>query len=146
MRRSKLTPQVQNRIINAIKAGSTYEIAAGFGGVTRATLWLWLKKGQDQNKGIYRTFFDAFKNAESQAAIRSLAIINREAQDGNWQAAAWLLERRFGYDRNNTAIQVNIEADTALTNLSVMELTERVRERQKALSIVDGPVIDLDDE
>lgn len=145
-RRTKLTNEVQHNIITAIQTGATYEMAASFGNITRATLWLWLKKGQEQSKGIYRTFFDAFKRAEAQAGVRSLAIVNKAAQDGNWQAAAWLLERRFGYDRNNPAVQVNIDAQGSLSSRSVAELVEEVRERQKLLTVVNGPLIDLDEE
>lgn len=145
-RRTKLTHEVQQRIVSAIQTGATYEVAAQFGGITRATLWLWLRKGQEQTKGIYKTFFDSFKSAEARSCVGALAIINKQAQEGNWQAAAWLLERRFGYDRNNTAIQVNIEAQGAYRDVSVVQLVDQVRERQAALTLIDGPIIDLDEE
>jgi hypothetical protein len=118
-RRTKLTPEVQHHIVTAIKTGATYEVAAQFGGITRATLWLWLKKGQEQSRGIYRTFFDTFKKAEAQSCVRSLAIVHQAANEGSWQAAAWLLERRFGYDRNNTAVQVNIETTGSVSNSTI---------------------------
>lgn len=145
-RRTKLTPVVQQRIVGAIKTGATYELAAQFGGITRATLWLWLRKGQDQKRGIYRTFFDEFKSAEAQSCVRALAVVNKSANDGSWQAAAWLLERRFGYDRNASAVQINIDSDSSLQSISVVELLEQVKERQQALNILSGPVIDLDEE
>jgi hypothetical protein len=35
--------------------------------------------------------------------------IQRAAEDGNWQSAAWIMERRFGYRREST---VTLAADT----------------------------------
>ncbi len=146
MRRTKLTPFVQQKIVQAIQTGATYEVAAQYGGITRATLWLWLRKGQEQNKGIYRTFFDAFKSAEARSCVGALAIIHKQAKDGNWQAAAWLLERRFGYERNNTAIQVNIDTQGAYNDVDIVELVDQVRDRQNSLTLINGPQIDLDEE
>jgi hypothetical protein len=130
-RRTKLTPEVQHHIVTAIKTGATYEVAAQFGGITRATLWLWLKKGQEQSRGIYRTFFDTFKKAEAQSCVRSLAIVHQAANEGSWQAAA---------------VQVNIETTGSVSNMSVVELVDQVKDRQRLLGIVDGPIIDLDEE
>jgi len=101
MRREKFNEERQKRIIDAIKIGATYEIAAEQAGVSRSTLYNWLTKGEKQTKGAYRTFLDTFKKAESTAAITCLQVINEEAIKGNWKCAAYLLERRHGYKRDS---------------------------------------------
>jgi hypothetical protein len=41
----------------------------------------------------YREFRDAVESARSAAEIRNVALIQKAANDGTWQAAAWYLER-----------------------------------------------------
>jgi len=140
-RRSKLNQEVQTRIIQAIQAGSTYEFAAQFAGITRTTLFYWLRRGEEQSTGIYRTFFNAFKKAEGVACVGSLAIINKEAREGNWQAAAWLLERRFGYSRDGPPpIQITIDTEHLDMKTLINEYNSGIKE------LITGPVIDLDEE
>jgi hypothetical protein len=99
-RRSKINDTAIERICSAIAIGATYEIAAEHAGITRATLYNWLKKGSEATRGNYKTLFDRFKKAEARAALTCLAQINQTAAAGNWQCAAWLLERRHGYQKN----------------------------------------------
>jgi len=99
-RRSKINATSIERICSAIAIGATYEIAAEHAGITRATLYNWLKKGSEATRGNYKTLFDRFKKAEARAALTCLANINQAAQAGTWAASAWLLERRHGYQKN----------------------------------------------
>lgn len=43
-RKSKFTAPVKTRIIEALRAGTTYEIAAQYAGISRSTLYEWIKK------------------------------------------------------------------------------------------------------
>ena len=141
-RRSKLNPEVQRRILQAIQSGATYEHAAHFAGISRTTLYYWLRKGEEQARGVYRTFFNEFKKAESLCCVAALAIINNEAKKGTWQAAAWLLERRFPeYARGGPSpVQITIDAEEVSVKTLVTEYNNFVR------PLVDGPIIDLDEE
>jgi hypothetical protein len=100
-----------------------------------------MRKGEEQNKGIYRTFLNEFKRAESMACVGSLAVINKEAREGNWQAAAWLLERRFGYSREGTPpVQITIDAES-------VDVQQLISEYKKEIApIIEKPIIDLDEE
>lgn len=100
MRRIKLNETRKKAIIEAIQLGATYEIAAENAGVSRSTLWNWLKKGEDETTGNFRTFLDAFKKAEATAALGALRTIDTASKDGDWKAAAFLLERRHNYKRD----------------------------------------------
>lgn len=98
-RKSKFTAPVKNRIIEALRAGTTYEIAAQYAGISRSTLYEWIKKGEKSATGTYRTFYDNIKKAEAEGAVVHLGTIS-QASKKDWKAAAWLLERRHGYSKD----------------------------------------------
>ena len=91
-RPTKLTPETQKSICDAIRAGNYQDVAAQYAGITAATFYNWMVKGEAGKKS-YLEFFDAVKKAQADAEVRNVAIIGQAAQK-TWQAAAWLLERR----------------------------------------------------
>ena len=93
-RPSKISKEVVDRIINAVKAGNYIETAAAYAGISKPTLYAWMKKGNEQSKGIYRDFLNAIEKALAESEVRDVMIIGSAAKD-NWQAAAWRLERKF---------------------------------------------------
>lgn len=106
-RPTKLTPETQKRIVDGIRMGATYELASQYGGVAYNTFNEWMKAGEGAQSGRYRDFYEAVKKAEGEAAIGWLAKIEKAASDGEWQAAAWKLERRYpqNYGRQVQEIQ-----------------------------------------
>jgi transposase len=93
-RKTKLTPEVQAKIVQALGVGAPYEQACQFAGINPDTLYTWLKKGEE-GKSPFSEFSEAVKNAEGQASVGWLALIDSAARAGQWQAAAWKLERKF---------------------------------------------------
>ena len=104
-RKSKFGDAVTDRIIEALRLGATYELAAEYAGISRSTLYNWMEKGKEQTRGQYRTFLDSIKAAEARGAIANLAMIETAAKAGDWKAAAWRLERRHGYTRDGYQAQ-----------------------------------------
>ena len=113
-RPTKLTPAVQDRILQAVNVGATYELAAQYGGVAYSTFNNWMARGRAEierresprvaegskqwdTEQLYVEFVEALKGAEGNAAIKWLALIDKAAVD-TWQAAAWKLERRYPED------------------------------------------------
>jgi hypothetical protein len=94
-RPSKLTPEIQEQIVKAIKAGNYIETAAAYAGIAKDTLYNWLKEGARSESGALREFSDAVENALAFGEMRDLQRIDQAATAGQWQAAAWRLERRF---------------------------------------------------
>jgi hypothetical protein len=92
-RRSKLTPEVQEKITRAIRAGNYANVAAEYAGIGTTTFYRWLELGEKEEDGPYRAFRDAVKSAESEAEVRAVAIIQRHMEK-NWQAAMTYLERK----------------------------------------------------
>ena len=93
-RKTKLTPAVQEGIVKALAVGATHEQAYGYMGITHETFYKWLRLGET-GRAPYAEFLDAVKKTEQQAAVGWLAFIESAARAGNWQAAAWKLERRY---------------------------------------------------
>lgn len=97
-RPTKLTQEVKKRIVAAIKQGATYELSSQYGGIHYDTFNRWMKQGQEETEGEFCQFYEAIKKAEGEAVVGWLRKIEASARDGNWQAAAWKLERRYPKD------------------------------------------------
>lgn len=89
-RPSKLTPEITERFLTAIKLGATYELACKYAGITYQTLLNW----RERTEPAFLEFFEALTRAEGQAVIQWLAVLEKHgAATGQW--AAWKLERRY---------------------------------------------------
>ena len=60
------------------------------------TYYSWMKRGEEGEKPFVN-FLNAVKEAQAVAEEKALSVIS-EAQLETWQAAAWLLERRYPED------------------------------------------------
>jgi len=134
-RRSKCTPEIRDRVVRAVKLGMTYAYAAQYGGIDISTFYRWMSAGRKAPHGRYREFHDAVKQADAAAAVESLVVIKKAAYEGRWTAAAWLLERRFGYVRGGVEPQTDTApaeaselSDEEAWNQTVAELAALARE------------------
>ena len=93
-RRTKLNPEVQEKIVSAIRAGNYAMIAAEYAGICEGTFYGWLKRGREEGQGIYFEFLKAVKEAEREAEVRAVAHVQKH-MTGNWTAAMTYLERKF---------------------------------------------------
>jgi len=95
-RTTKLTPQLQETIVNHILRGSYMETAAAAAGIDKTTLYRWLKQGADaiSSASPYYGFRHAVESALAEAEVRDLNVVDHAARSGVWKAAAWKLERR----------------------------------------------------
>jgi hypothetical protein len=133
----KLNDTVQADIVRALNVGATHELACQYAGIDHATFYRWLNTGET-GKAPYAAFYDAVKQAEGQAAIGWLALIDAAARDGHWQAAAWKLERRYpkiygrrpADDEQPQLPDIHVHIDTARERLTARlgHLSHRHRE------------------
>jgi len=93
-RKTKLTPELQEQICKYISIGVPNKVAAQACGINEATFYRWIERGNAQETGVYRKFCEALKKAAAQSISRDVAIIEKAAHEGKWQASAWKLERR----------------------------------------------------
>jgi len=89
-RPSKYTPPTVERLCQAIRLGATYALAAKSAGVSYQTFNVWREQKPE--------FSEALEKAEGDAAVTWLEKIEQAATSGEWQAAAWKLERRYPRD------------------------------------------------
>jgi len=142
-RPTRLTAEVQRKVCEAVLLGCTYDIAASYAGISQRSLFTWLARGRDGHSKLFEDFYAAVKNAEAMNAVRNLASIAQAAKEGNWTAAAWMLERRHGYIKEGDRPSIDITVD--VQNAEVTTLIEQVREHALQ-EVITGPVIDLDEE
>lgn len=85
-RRTKYTPETVKRLTDAIKLGATYELACGYAGIRYETFRVWQRTKP--------AFSAAVEESAGAGAVQLLGKIRQSANDGDWRAAAWVLEHR----------------------------------------------------
>ena len=134
-RKTKLTPEVQDKIVGAIRAGNYAAIAAEYAGITESCFYLWLRRGRAEGRGLYFQFLQAVKEAEREAEVRAVAIVQKHMGD-NWTAAMTFLERKFPQRwgrRDRTPVEVDPRDVLAkLLGSSPEEIEEAVIEASEA--------------
>lgn len=102
-RPTSLTPAVQAAIVEAIKRGHYRETAANLAGVSYRSMRRWEEAGEAEGAtGLYADFAHALKQAEAEAEDTLLqaimtaqpAVVGVSGAD-QWQAKAWVMERRW---------------------------------------------------
>ena len=93
-RPTKFDAKVAEQILQAVRVGCYIETAAAYAGISKQTLYNWLKIGARRRTGPLHDFHVAFERALAQAEMRDLVLISKAAEE-QWQAAAWRLERKF---------------------------------------------------
>ena len=97
--KSKLTRELIEKAVKIIERGNYDKVAIDILGINKGTWYAWMKQGEiDANKGVNSLkaeFFNSIKKAEAAAIDRNLSIIQKAAMEGNWQASAWYLERKY---------------------------------------------------
>ena len=93
-RPSKLTPEVQEKIVQALHLCSHRKHAAEFAGIEERTFRRWMDRGKNPNDHEYAAFRAAVVEAEAKAKVMAMGCITKAARDGDWRPAAWLVERR----------------------------------------------------
>jgi len=128
-RKTKCTPKTIARVAEGLRIGMTHELAAQYGGISEKTFYTWLNHANrpDADK-CYIQFLQAVKAAEADNAARCLLVIDDAANDGSWQAAAWMLERRHKYQRQ-ASVQVETRAEPE------MEVVDPTAEDGRAMVI-----------
>ena len=103
-----INKEIVAKIVKAIRAGNYIETAAAYAGISKNTLYDWLRRGEREKQRLetnprsrmrtsevpFVEFSDAVERALAEAEVRDVTIIAKAAET-QWQAAAWRLERKF---------------------------------------------------
>lgn len=130
-----------DRIIQALDAGSFFDDACAFAGVSKSAAYEWLARGRAAraeqeakgeqhelpgNERLFLEFADAVEKARAAAVITNLAVIKTAANNGQWQAAAWWLERtapeKYGRHQRPAAESEEITTEQARAELVGLDL------------------------
>jgi transposase len=96
-RPDELTQERIKTIAAYIQDGNYIETACALEGISKKTLYNWLKKGREEPGTIHEEFLHAMEKAAAWSEARDVRTITA-ASAKNWTAAAWRLERKY-YDR-----------------------------------------------
>ena len=95
--RPPLEPQNYQQVIcEFIRKGNYVETAAAASGVTKETLYTWLKEGaKAPPDSPYRIFSDAVCKAVAESETRLIDRVEDHSKKGDLRADTWRIERRF---------------------------------------------------
>lgn len=93
-RPTKLTPATVKKVMRALELGMTYRRACASAGISYDTFNDWRKTNPK--------FLEQCEEAEAAGVERCLVRIHQAAEEGTWQAGAWLLERRYPHEYGRT--------------------------------------------
>jgi hypothetical protein len=144
-RRSRFTPAIQARVLEAVRKGATAELAAAYGGIGRRTLHDWIANGMDDPDSVFAEFAIAYREAEAVGALENLSQIEEAARNGDWRAAAWKLEKRFPESFGKTVTESRVDIKAAIAPVDVKELAKLTPEQLEALAGNIGDGNDDDD-
>lgn len=93
-RPTKLTREIVDKIVRLVGVGNYMETAAATCGISKDTLYRWLKQGARQGKGLARDLADGVYEATARCEAHDVAFMHKAAET-DWRAAAWRLQHRF---------------------------------------------------
>ena len=106
----KLDDRLTEEIARLVRGGTPVTGAAQTAGIGRSTFYLWMERGESTaaQDAPYRKFREAIEKARAEGEALLVQRIQNAAAKGSWQAAAYLLERRYSdnwrkadHDRQN---------------------------------------------
>ena len=129
MGRKRVTVKQLQPALEALRKGATYKLAAKAAGVGESTLHRYIKKGREGDR-TWAPFYKDIQLAEHARAEMMLQLIEDGARK-DWRAAAWMLERRYGYRKDAPLDSIPDETKAAPSD-AVALLRQQVTELQKA--------------
>lgn len=109
-------------MIAAVRNGSDLETACHYAGLSVNEIYKTLELGKslENDKSKANTYpvllWQELKKARANAVVRNVAHIQKAAQDGDWKAAAWWLEKALPdtYGKNRSSDTGQIENNKEL--------------------------------
>jgi transposase len=137
-----LTPEIRDKIVSLVGKGNYIETAAASAGISKDTLYRWLREGARYKSGIQREFSDAVARACAQSEVDAhQKLLNAETEDG--KLILERMARRFS-DRwgAKQRVEAQVEHSGSLTlkivNGSVKELSKNKDSRNKKKETTAG--------
>lgn len=141
-RPTKLNADKQSKILEAVREGLPYTTACALAGIHYSTFAEWKLKGEQDPESVYADFAMAVKEAEAEAEAANVKRIRSAADNGQWQAAAWILERRHP-DKWGRTDRQQVSGQVSIVNVDYSKLTdeqlERIANGESPASVITQP-------
>lgn len=102
----KLTQELAREAIKLVSGGASNADVIAWLGVAEGTFYAWLR---DPQNDAQRALAQGIKKAETERKLWHLQRIHKAAEEGDWKASAWYLERRYPreYARTQRTIEMS---------------------------------------
>lgn len=123
----KMTSEVRDTLLLALRCGAPIEAAIAFAGVARQTLYGWLRQGaidrtDHRINTRYAVFHRQYEEAIGACEVRLAKLVSEAAQN-DWKAAITLLERKWPERwARRTVVQVGGPRDAELLQPQDLDL------------------------
>lgn len=140
-------------LVTALRSGNYFEHACAFAGLAPSTVYRWLERGRKERDAIdagkepneeethYVELCNTIEKARADAIVRNVGLIQKAANEGTWQAAAWWLERtmpqQFGRQIKAEVVQIDNTSDIDADIERIAKFLDTLDE-SRALEMEDG--------
>ena len=118
---SKLTPELSDKLCEAIAKGYSIPAACSTVGIVVQTYYNWFYRGEKAKSGKYRQFYCDVNNAKDKATHFVESVIIDNIPDNPKDAKWWLTKRRPETYGDRTYTEAKIEADVKTELLAKLE-------------------------
>ena len=141
---SRFSPEACETVVEALRAGASYDTAAAKARTTRRSISRWRERGHRElasldegaepieSEAPYAAFVLDAEQALADCELSLLAKL-QTSPAGQWQRAAWVLERRFGYLAREQREVVVHEAPDPATAFGTQDPAELARAAENLL-------------
>ena len=131
----KLTDEVRDRLLKALRVGCRVEAAARYAGISRRTFYQWLKWGRERKTKKLRNFYTLVQQARGNAEVHATAILH-QAMAKDWRAALAFLTRlvaaRRPGDRASSSHSSRSRRTPPLGEVKMVNLWDHYTEEEQA--------------
>lgn len=151
-----MTPSVESMVLQAMRVGAPAKHAAMAAGIRDGTFRSWISRGRDElsrrdngleANGTYDrhvTLVEKVDQAEAEASVANVISIQRAAtQLGKWQAAAWMLSRRFPNEWGPPEQRINVHMEDVNAESPRDDMLARLNEIGQRLEVGIGNDTDI---
>lgn len=107
------------------------EKAAGLAGIAESTYRNWKRWMNEEIEHGYtgtqiQRFFEPIMKAEAEAEMDLVTVVANTGKEGDWKAAAFLLEKRFKYNnKREVEISASDDDDSGQININITKMGEK---------------------
>lgn len=130
-----LSPEIHEKIVNAVASGCVLETGAAYAGVNTWTFRDWLRRGRADLKlrrsNRYTRLVDALEHARAQTEVSRVARIAKAGIEGDWKADAWWLEHAL--QERYAIIRSKLEGTITVQAQPMIDVSKLTLEEQRTL-------------